>query len=225
MFSGLIRCISMVITPEILYKIAPKASLGYRKAFEMGNKYLEDFHVSDNVNRLACFLGQTMNETWDYSADIENLNYSPRGLQATWPSRFKPKGMLDPLEYTYNPTKLANAVYGGRLGNVNPNDGWKYRGRAFLNTTGRYNYALTTEMCRKINPNFPNLVEEPDRILDAEWRMLSAVAWWDAKKCNVPADSLDHIRLTKIIQGGSGGLKDRIVRTERALKILRTSPM
>ena len=55
--------------------------------------------------------------------------------------------------------------------------------------------------------------------------MLSAVAWWDAKKCNVPADSLDHIRLTKIIQGGSGGLKDRIVRTERALKILRTSPM
>lgn len=214
----------MVISPETLYKIAPKASPGYRKAFEVGARYLKEFHISDNVNRLACFLGQTMNETWDYTHDIENLNYSPTGLQRTWPSRFKPKGKLDPLAYTYNPVKLANAVYGGRLGNVDTNDGWKYRGRAFLNTTGKCNYELTTELCRQFDPKFPNLVDEPDRILDAEWRMFAAVVWWDVRKCNIPADKLDHVTLTRIIQGGRGGLKDRIIRTERALKVLRDTP-
>ncbi|WP_406873286.1 hypothetical protein WHT83_06195 [Aminobacter sp. P9b] len=70
---------------------------------------------------------------------VENLTYSSaERIKAVWPQRFPRLG--DALPYVRNPQGLANKVYGGRMGNVGPNDGWTYRGRGYPQTTGRENY-------------------------------------------------------------------------------------
>ena len=70
---------------------------------------------------------------------VENLTYSSaERIRAVWPKRFP--GLGDALPYVRNPQGLANVVYGGRMGNVGPDDGWTYRGRGYPQTTGRDNY-------------------------------------------------------------------------------------
>lgn len=94
----------------------------------------------DDERRLAYILATAHHETGaKFVASVENLNYSAKRLTQVWPSRFPSIAAATP--YANNPQKLANKVYGGRLGNVNPNDGWDFRGRGFVQITGRDNYA------------------------------------------------------------------------------------
>lgn len=68
----------------------------------------------------------------------ESLYYTPKRMTQVWPSRFPTISAARP--YARNPEKLANNVYAGRIGNVNPGDGWRYRGRGYIQITGRANY-------------------------------------------------------------------------------------
>lgn len=77
-------------------------------------------------------------ETGDFTPKVENLNYGAEGLMATWPSRFPTVELA--MEYARHPEKIANFVYGNRNGNNQPGDGWRYRGRGFIQITGRGNY-------------------------------------------------------------------------------------
>lgn len=89
----------------------------------------------------------------------ENLNYSTAArIRAVWPSRFKTNAAAQP--YVKNPQKLANFVYGGRLGNTGPNDGFTYRGRGFPQTTGKENYERSGKIVGV------DLVAKPERMLD-----------------------------------------------------------
>lgn len=78
-------------------------------------------------------------ETGDFTPKVENLNYGAEGLMATWSSRFPTVELA--MEYARHPEKIANFVYANRNGNREPGDGWKYRGRGFIQITGRGNYA------------------------------------------------------------------------------------
>ena len=89
---------------------------------------------------LAAILAESYHETGGQMQPVsENLNYSAQRLTQVWPKRFPTLSAAKP--YANNPQRLANKVYGGRLGNVDPNDGWLFRGRGLAQITGRENYA------------------------------------------------------------------------------------
>lgn len=88
---------------------------------------------------LAAILAEAYHETGGAMQPVsENLNYSAQRLTQVWPKRFQTLSAAKP--YANNPRRLANKVYGDRLGNVDPDDGWIYRGRGLAQITGRANY-------------------------------------------------------------------------------------
>ncbi|GHC61701.1 chitinase [Limoniibacter endophyticus] len=93
--------------------------------------------VSDR--ELAYILATVFHETGGKMQPVEeNLNYSAARIRQVWPSRFASVAAAQP--YANNPQKLANKVYGGRMGNTRPNDGWLFRGRGLPQITGAENY-------------------------------------------------------------------------------------
>lgn len=93
-----------------------------------------------DVRWLAYILATAHHETGARFAPVqENLNYSAKRLTQVWPSRFPTIAAATP--YANNPRALANKVYGGRMGNTGPDDGWLYRGRGLVQITGKDNYA------------------------------------------------------------------------------------
>lgn len=91
------------------------------------------------LQHLAAILAEAYHETGGAMQPVsENLNYSAKRLTEVWPSRFPTLAAAQP--YANNPRKLANRVYGGRLGNAGPDDGWLYRGRGLAQITGKANY-------------------------------------------------------------------------------------
>lgn len=95
------------------------------------------------------------------------------------------------------------------MGNTDPGDGFKYRGRGLLQLTGKDSYREATEIVRKYNPESPDFVSDPDQTISSEWCVEVAAAEWRSKGCNELADQ-DLIRsVTKKINGGLIGLADR----------------
>ncbi len=89
----------------------------------------------------------------------ENLKYSAKRIMEVWPSRFKTLAAAQAV--ANSPQKLANKVYGGRLGNTGSNDGWLYRGRGYSQITGKENYAKFAKLLGLDLVNNPDLVLDP----------------------------------------------------------------
>ena len=149
-------------------------------------------------------------ESGGLTRQIESLNYSAQRLPQVWPSRFKPTGPLDPAAFAHNEQKLGNQVYGGRMGNTGPNDGFTYRGRGLLQLTGKESYESATRTVRAQNPAAPDFVAAPDAVFSAQWCLVVAAAEWTAKGCNALADEDDIRKVTRRINGGLIGLRDRM---------------
>jgi len=103
------------ITLSQLAKLAPSARSSYREAFPSALSILDRYEITAAPLRVAHFMAQVLHESSGLTIQFENLNYSPERLSKVWPSRFMPKGPLDPSEYAHNPEKLANLVYGDRM--------------------------------------------------------------------------------------------------------------
>jgi putative chitinase len=198
----------LVSTKQIL-ELAPKAKNNYIEAFKNGQATLDRYEISKTPRRVAHFIAQVMHECGALTIEFENLNYSSGRLPEVWPKRFQPKGPLDPAQYAHNPEKLANEVYGGRMGNTNPGDGFRYRGRGLLQLTGKESYTEATKILQTTNPLAPNFVAEPDEVISAKWCLEIAASEWKSKDCNALADSDDIKEITKKINGGQIGLPER----------------
>jgi putative chitinase len=197
------------ITLSQLAKLAPSARSSYREAFPSALSILNRYEITATPLRVAHFMAQVLHESSGLTIQFENLNYSPERLSKVWPSRFMPKGPLDPSEYAHNPEKLANLVYGDRMGNSDRDDGFKYRGRGLLQLTGKDSYREVTKILRSYNPEAPDFVLDPDKVITASWCVEVATAVWRSKGCNELADK-DQIRsVTKMINGGLIGLAER----------------
>jgi putative chitinase len=162
--------------------------------------------------RQACFLGQCMHESGGFKFLKENLNYSAKGLVATWPSRFPNEEYAD--EYARKPERIANKVYSGRMGNTEDGDGAKYIGRGLIQLTGKDNYKAVTEALGEDLVANPQLLEEP------RYAALSAGWFWNKKGLNALADANDIETMTKRINGGSIGIADRKAKIEMVSKYL-----
>jgi len=168
----------------------------------------------NTLQRQACFIGQCMHESGGFKQLNENLNYGAKGLVGTWPSRFP--NLEYAAEFERKPELIANKVYGGRMGNNEEGDGWKYHGRGLIQLTGKENY----ENCGA--GIGVDLVNEPDLLATPEYAALSAGWFWNKKGLNALADSMDIDTMTKRINGGSIGIADRKAKIEKVMNVLGT---
>ena len=154
--------------------------------------------------RVCMFLAQCGHESGDFTIFNENLNYSAKGLLATFPKYFKSE--TEALAYERKPEKIANKVYANRMGNgpEGSGDGWKYRGRGMIMTTGKANYAEFSKYSGIDAVNNPDLLST-----DISVAIKSAIWFWNKNKLNSYCDNNDFIGLTKRINGGLNGLPDR----------------
>ena len=174
--------------------------------------------------RKAHFLAQIGHESNSFKSVSESLNYSVDGLLKTF-SRTR-ISETDAHKYGRTSTQpadqqaIANIVYGGdwgvkNLGNTQPGDGWKFRGRGLIQITGRANYTKLNQAL-----NF-DLVNRPERLVEDNLISALAAGWfWDSRGLNSFADRDDILTITKRINGGTNGLEDRKKRLERAKKAL-----
>lgn len=167
----------------------------------------------DAPRREAAFLAQVGHESGGLTRWIENLNYSADALVRVWPNRFTPELAG---QYARQPERIANKVYGGRMGNGDEasGDGWKFRGRGCIQITGRSNYAALADAAGRRLETLPAWLETP------EGATVSALWFWQKNRLNRFVDAGDFVGLTKAINGGTNGLDDRTARWEAAKKAL-----
>jgi len=156
--------------------------------------------------RATHFFAQTGHETGEYRAFSEGLNYSASGLKKVF-GRYFP-GKLNE-EYARNPKKIANRVYGNRMGNGDEasGDGYKFRGRGALQLTGKNNYTAFSKYLNK-----PEILDNPD-LVSNEYAFESAMFFFDKNKlwsiCDKGIDNATITKLTRRINGGTNGLDHR----------------
>ena len=129
----------------------------------------------------------------------------------------------------WGPT-AAQSTYEGRanLGNTELGDGYRFRGRGLIQTTGRANHRTLTQRLRARGIDCPDFEQEPERLEEPWWAALSAADYWDMRGLNALADADDFIGITKKINGGTNGLADRQARWEKAktaLKEIEVAPL
>lgn len=169
--------------------------------------------------RVACWLGQLAHESAHFARVVENLNYSADGLARTWPARYagsdgKPNATA--LRLHRKPEEIANLTYAGRMGNgsAGSGDGWRYRGRGLIQITGKHNYARCGDALGL------DLIRKPESLEQPMYSALSAGWYWHQTKLNELADALATAKITRLINGGTHGLQDRIDLTNKALHAL-----
>lgn len=144
---------------------------------------------------------------------VENMNYTAKRMTQVWPTRFKT--IADAAPYAGNPRALANKVYNGRMGNVpGTDDGYNFRGRGASQTTGREGYE------RVAKDTGIDVVSHPEYLIDPKYFLECGVSDFINCGCLPYAKNDDLLRVTKRLNGGTVGLKDRaawLARWKRAL--------
>lgn len=159
-----------------------------------------------NTLRLAHFLAQCGHESGGFKATQENLNYSADGLKKIFPKYFP--GTLSE-GYAKNPQKIASKVYASRMGNGDEasGEGYKFRGRGYLQTTGKANYQSFSKFIGE------DCVVNPD-LVSTKYPLASAAFFFTSNKlwgiCDKGADDATVTAVTKRVNGGVIGITERI---------------
>jgi putative chitinase len=181
------------------------------------NKALPKYDITTD-ERIAGFVSQCAHESMDFTAMSENLNYREETLNKVFPRYFGP-GKRNAAEYAKNPEKIANYVYmdefrSSKLGNTQPGDGWRFRGRGLKQLTGRDNYT-------RFAKDYGMTAEEAAAWVETKEGALASALWfWKTNNLNPIADTGNVAALTKKINGGDIGLADRQARYAKAMAAL-----
>ena len=164
-------------------------------------------------NRAAHFFAQTAHESGNFKAFSENLNYGAKGLRGIFRKYFPTDALA--RAYERKPAKIANRVYGNRMGNGDEasGEGFAFRGRGALQLTGKFNYS---EFAKYVNR--PDVMTNPD-LVATELAFESALWFFDKNKlwsiCDQGINDAAILALTKRINGGTHGLDDRKLKTKK----------
>lgn len=164
------------------------------------------FNVSSAL-RLSHFLAQCAHESGNFKVLNENLNYSADGLLKIFPKYFKDKATAD--AYARKPEKIANRVYANRMGNGDEasGDGYKFRGRGYIQLTGKDNYKAFSDFIGEDCVDNPDLVSSKYPLTSAAFFFEKNKLWDICDKGNTP----EVVTLvTKRVNGGTHGLDDRL---------------
>jgi putative chitinase len=154
--------------------------------------------------RQAAFLAQIAHESSGLVHVEENLNYSAQRLVEVFPKYFPTMDIA--TGYDRQPEKIANKIYGGRMGNgiESSGEGWKYHGRGPIQVTGKSNYFECGEAIKE------TLIDQPELLLIPDKGMKSAGWYWITKNLNFFADAGDMETITRSINGGLIGFDERM---------------
>ena len=170
-----------------------------------------------NTLRLAHFLAQCGHESGGFKAVSENLNYSADGLKKIFGKYFP--GTLNE-SYARQPEKIAARVYGGRMGNGDEasKDGFKFRGRGYIQLTGKANYTSFDKFVDDDILANPDLVANKYPLASAAWFFNSNGLW---SVCDKGADDAAVTAVTKRVNGGTIGLSDRLKHFKEYYSLLK----
>ena len=154
---------------------------------------------------LCHFLSQCAHESMGFAAVIENLNYGEKALLKIFPKYFNEKNAV---KYARRPERIANRIYADRLGNgpESMGDGYKYRGRGYIQITGKDNYTAFSEYIGKNCVAYPEYVSMRYPLESAAWYFTVNNLW---RICEQVANLETIEKLTKRINGGLNGIEDR----------------
>lgn len=200
-------------------------------------KALEDcciFYGITSTLQKAHFLGQMSQESQGYTRVVENMNYSAKRMAEVWPGRYAtdatarlPMKQRLPNSHALVLAKagaraIANDVYGGRMGNRLPNDGWTFRGQGFKMITGRDNvtaYSQDTYGDDRVVKDPTMLQRLPDSVYSGGW-------FWKTNRIGPHADRNDPLAVGRLINIGRLnttavplGHAQRIAQTNLAMRL------
>lgn len=173
------------------------------------------FGITTNL-RLAHFLAQCALESTNFTATVENLNYSAQRLMQVFPKYFRG---VDPNAYARNPQKIGSRVYANRMGNGDEasGDGFRFRGRGYIQLTGRNNYQSFT------NHIGEDCVADPD-LVATKYPLASAGFFFNSNNiwaiCDRGADDATVTKVTKAVNGGTHGLAERLQNFRKFMQAL-----
>jgi putative chitinase len=165
----------------------------------------QEFGITTNL-RLAHFLAQCALESNNFTATVENLNYRAARLMEVFPKYFRG---VDPAVYANNPQKIGSRVYANRMGNGDEasGDGFKFRGRGYIQLTGKSNYTSFSTFVGE------DCVANPD-LVGTKYPLASAAFYFNSNNiwaiCDRGADDGTVTQVTKAVNGGTHGLPERL---------------
>jgi putative chitinase len=166
--------------------------------------------------RLAHFLAQCALESNNFTATVENLNYRAARLMEIFPKYFR---NVDPSAYANNPEKIGSRVYANRMGNGDEasGDGFKFRGRGYIQLTGKNNYTSFSTFVGEDCVAAPDLVATKYPLASAAFYFNSNNIW---AICDRGADDGTVTRVTKAVNGGTHGLPERLQNFKKFIQAL-----
>jgi putative chitinase len=164
-----------------------------------------EFGITTNL-RLAHFLAQCALESMGFTTTVENLNYRAARLMQVFPKYFRG---VDPNAYANNPAKIGSRVYANRMGNGDEasGDGFKFRGRGYIQLTGKNNYTSFSTFVGEDCVANPDLVATKYPLASAAFFFKSNNIW---SICDQGANDATVTKVTKVVNGGTHGLAERL---------------
>lgn len=207
-----------MLTKEKLFTIFPsaaKSKLDIDLLVDVLNDVFDNPNGLSTLNRRASFLAQCAHESGQFTVVSENLNYSAVALQRVFKKYFPTPELA--AQYARKPQLIASRVYANRMENgpESSGDGWKFRGRGFIQLTGKRNYRLCGTALGI------NLLEDPDYVSRSPVGAIESALWfWTINNLNSYADRDDLKGQTKVINGGYNGLEERLKYYDTAKRVL-----